>query len=60
MAVTIQCPNLTCRSILQIPDKVRGKRIRCGKCGSCFIVPAGSQPRATGDAKAPKKPAKTP
>ncbi len=50
-AITIQCPNLTCRAVLQVPEKVRGKKIRCGKCDLCFMVPA---PRT---AKAPPQPA---
>lgn len=40
MAVTIICPNLRCRSILQVPDNVRGKKVRCGKCGKNFLVPS--------------------
>lgn len=39
MAVTLICPNLRCRAILQVPDKARGKRVQCGKCGNRFIVP---------------------
>lgn len=39
MAVTIICPNLKCRTILQVPDGVRGKKVRCGKCGNNFMVP---------------------
>jgi hypothetical protein len=39
MAVTVICPNLRCRSVLQVPDNVRGKKVRCGKCGKNFIVP---------------------
>lgn len=46
MAVTLICPNLKCRTILQVPDKARGKKVRCGKCGKNFIVPDPSQKRA--------------
>ncbi len=42
MAVTLICPNLRCRSILQVPDEVRGERVRCGKCGKVFVVPPPS------------------
>jgi hypothetical protein len=39
MAVTIVCPHLRCRSLLQVPDNVRGKKVRCSRCGKNFIVP---------------------
>ncbi len=39
MPVTILCPKLTCRAVLRVPDSVRGKRIRCGECGTAFLVP---------------------
>jgi transposase-like protein len=41
MSVTVLCPRLTCRAVLQVPNGVRGKRIRCGECGSAFLVPDG-------------------
>lgn len=37
--ITVICPNLRCRSILQVPDRARGKTVRCGCCGKNFIVP---------------------
>ncbi len=40
MAVTLFCPNLKCRSILQVPDNTRGKKVKCGQCGTAFFVPA--------------------
>lgn len=45
MAVTLICPNLKCRTILQVPDKARGKKVRCGKCGRNFLVPDPGQKR---------------
>lgn len=39
MAVTVICPNLRCRSALQVPDVMRGKVVRCGRCGKNFLVP---------------------
>ena len=39
MVVTLFCPNLRCRSILQVPDSTRGKKVRCGQCGTTFVVP---------------------
>ncbi len=50
MPVTLICPNLRCRSVLQVPDKVRGKKVRCSYCGTPMVVPGGSQD------KAPEKP----
>ena len=44
MAVTLFCPNLKCRSILQVPDNTRGKKVRCGQCGTTFIVPLKKSP----------------
>lgn len=40
MPVTLLCPNLRCRAVLQVPDTVRGKTVRCGHCGTVFAVPA--------------------
>lgn len=40
MAVTLFCPNLKCRSILQVPESTRGKKVRCGQCSTTFFVPA--------------------
>jgi len=45
MSVTIICPNLKCRTILQVPDSVRGKKVRCRKCGSNLMVPAAHKPK---------------
>jgi len=50
MAVTVICPNLRCRSALQVPDNMRGRIVRCGRCGKNFSVPA----------IAPEQPASTP
>ncbi len=58
MAITIICPNLLCRSILQVPDSVRGRKVRCGKCGKDFLVPAVDKPKPKPAAPA-AKPAET-
>jgi len=42
MPVTLLCPNLRCRAILQVPDACRGKKVRCGQCGITLAVPAPS------------------
>ncbi|MCK6484799.1 MAG: hypothetical protein HUU22_09640 [Phycisphaerae bacterium] len=48
MAVTILCPNLKCRKVLQVPEAVRGKQVRCGYCGSALLVPeARKKPEVT-------------
>jgi hypothetical protein len=49
MAVTLLCPNLRCRAILQVPDACRGKRVRCGQCGITLSVPAHSHAPARTD-----------
>ncbi len=41
--ITIICPNLRCRSVLQVPEQIRGRTVRCGCCGKNFIVPAPDQ-----------------
>ncbi len=43
--IRVICPNLKCRSILNIPATARGKTIRCGQCGFRVRVPAA--PAAT-------------
>lgn len=40
MSVTIICPNLKCRSMLQVAEKARGKKVRCSQCGTPFMIPA--------------------
>jgi len=61
MAITIICPNLICRSVLQVPDTMRGQKVRCARCGRNFRVPEptatkGSQQKAPAETKdaAPK------
>ena len=53
MSVTLLCPNLKCRSVLQVPDTARGQKVRCGQCGMAFVVPAKTAPTTAG---APNKP----
>jgi hypothetical protein len=40
MPVTLLCPNLRCRAILQVPDACRGRKVRCSNCGITLGVPA--------------------
>jgi hypothetical protein len=53
MPVTLLCPNLRCRAILQVPDACRGKKVRCGQCGITLSVPAGSSQTAPAEIKEP-------
>ncbi len=39
MPVVMYCPNLQCRAIVQVPEKARGQKVRCGQCGTAFLVP---------------------
>ncbi len=50
--VTIMCPKLTCRAVLQVPEKVRGKKVRCARCNTCFEVPS-TAPASTGQGTVP-------
>lgn len=52
--ITMICPNLRCRSILQVPEKARGRTVRCGCCGKNFVVPQ----RPSDSPKAAPAPAK--
>lgn len=61
MPLTIICPNLRCRSVLQVPDNVRGQKVRCGRCGKNFIVPqAHVAPASPKEAKPAETPADNP
>jgi LSD1 subclass zinc finger protein len=40
MLVTVICPHLRCRTVLQVPETARGQKVRCSRCGKNFIVPA--------------------
>lgn len=51
MPITLVCPRLTCRTILRVPETVRGKRVRCAECGTAFMVPANPKTKPV-----PKKP----
>jgi hypothetical protein len=49
MSVTLLCPNLRCRAILQVPDACRGKKVRCGQCGIALAVPAKTDGAGPGE-----------
>lgn len=48
-ALRIMCPKLTCRRILAVPQKARGKTVRCRYCSTNIRIPLEA-------AAAPKKP----
>jgi LSD1 subclass zinc finger protein len=52
MPVTLFCPNLKCRCILQVPENARGKKVRCAACRTTFFVPTRAQ--NTADDKRPE------
>ena len=51
MSVVLFCPNLKCRAVLQVSEKARGRKVRCGQCGTAFLVPI------KGGKRQPAKPA---
>ncbi|HOA75526.1 MAG TPA: hypothetical protein PL151_01100 [Phycisphaerae bacterium] len=53
MPITLICPNLLCRSILQVPDATRGRKVRCGKCGRDFLVPTAENTKNAKKSAAP-------
>ena len=34
-----RCPNPKCRAVLAIPESLRGRSARCGKCSQEFVLP---------------------
>lgn len=37
--VMMLCPNLKCAKLLRVPEKCRGKQVRCHFCNFTFRVP---------------------
>jgi hypothetical protein len=57
MSITVLCPNLSCKTVLHVPEKMRGQMIRCGKCGTYLMVPrARTCPPATGGGQPAQSP----
>jgi uncharacterized paraquat-inducible protein A len=60
--ITLICPRLSCRAVLQVPALARGQRVRCAECGMTLMVPATSrqrpraQPTQVGAEKNPASP----
>ena len=40
--IRLRCPRLSCRSVLAVPVKARGKLVKCRNCGNTIKVPASS------------------
>lgn len=38
--VTLVCPNLKCKAVLEVSEAMRGQKVRCNKCGQVIVVPA--------------------
>ncbi|HPF41264.1 MAG TPA: hypothetical protein P5081_17350 [Phycisphaerae bacterium] len=45
--VMMLCPHLRCRKILRVPQKCRGKQVKCHFCGKTFQVPMDIKPAET-------------
>jgi predicted Zn finger-like uncharacterized protein len=58
MSVVLFCPNLKCRAVLQVSEKTRGKKVRCGQCGTAFMVPVKTPAKT--EKPAPAKPVDAP
>lgn len=46
--IRVMCPNLPCRSILNVPNRARGKIVRCSKCGFRVKIPMPKKVDAAG------------
>jgi len=53
--ITVLCPNLLCRALLEVPESTRGKKVRCSHCGTAFLVP--QKPTTEQDDKSEPAPA---
>lgn len=41
----IMCPTLACRKILAVPEKARGKTVRCKYCNASIRIPPKKEPK---------------
>ena len=53
--IRIICPNLKCKAILSVPERARGRSVRCRMCGMRVRIPAlaaasSKSPAASADA----------
>ena len=42
MPITFVCPNLKCKTMLQVDETQRGQKVRCKNCGQVIAVPLKS------------------
>ncbi len=54
--IRIMCPNLVCLSVLSVPERARGKLVRCGGCGVNIRIPQSKTENPTADASEPAPP----
>ena len=54
--IRIMCPNLVCLSVLSVPERARGKLVRCGGCGVNIRIPQTKTDNPTTDASEPATP----
>jgi type 1 glutamine amidotransferase/predicted Ser/Thr protein kinase len=67
MAITIQCPNPQCRAAATVTEALNGRKVKCKRCGTPFVVQLtlegqaadtkGSRPAAGADDSFPSLPA---
>jgi hypothetical protein len=44
--VTLVCPNLKCKSVIQVGEEMRGQRVRCKRCDQIILVPPRTAKRS--------------
>ena len=54
--IRIMCPNLVCLSVLSVPERARGKLVRCGGCGVNIRIPQGKAKNPATDTVEPTTP----
>jgi len=55
--IRIKCPNLSCGRILAVPERARGKLVRCRGCLKTIAVPLpATPPRGSSDAAEAREP----
>ena len=54
--IRIMCPNLLCLSVLSVPERARGKLVRCGSCGVDIRIPQSKTHIPIPDASEPATP----
>jgi predicted Zn finger-like uncharacterized protein len=58
MPISTTCPN--CKAIFRLADELAGKKVKCQKCESLFVVPTGVAGTMVPGARLPEEPKKTP